>query len=59
MGLEALIPMIPWFTEAWLWSKSDYIAEFTSTVYNWDKPHGFCEKVNSAGYDINGVFYCM
>ena len=59
MGLEILIPFIPWFTEAWLWSNSVYIAVVTSTAYHLDKPHGFCEKVNSAGYDIHGVFYCL
>ena len=60
MGLEvALIPFLPWLTEAWLWSKSVYIAVISSTIYHWDKPHGFCENVNSAGYDVGGVFYCL
>tara|TARA_B100001029_G_C14770267_1_gene290844 strand:- start:33 stop:206 length:174 start_codon:yes stop_codon:yes gene_type:complete len=57
MGLEAaIIPFIPWLTEAWLWSKSVYIAVISSTIYHWDKPHGFCETYRQ-GYD--GVFYCL
>jgi hypothetical protein len=39
--IEALIPFLPWLTEAWLWSKSVYIAVTISTIYHWDKPHGF------------------
>ena len=57
MGLEAaIIPFIPWLTEAGLWSKSVYIAVISSTIYHWDKPHGFCETYGQ-GYD--GVFYCL
>ena len=60
MGLiEVLIPFIPRLTYSWLWEKSVYIAVTISTIYHWDKPHGFCEKVNSAGYDYQGVFYCL
>tara|TARA_B100000519_G_C14187046_1_gene411258 strand:+ start:563 stop:742 length:180 start_codon:yes stop_codon:yes gene_type:complete len=55
----AIIPLIPWLTEAWLWSKSIYIAIVSSTIYHWDKPNGFCEKVDRHGYDISGVFYCL
>ena len=55
----AIIPFLPWLTEAWLWTNSIWIAFVSSTVYHWDKPHGFCEKVNSAGYYVGGVFYCM
>ena len=55
----AIIPFLPWLTEACLWTNSIWIAFVSSTVYHWDKPHGFCEKVNSAGYDVGGVFYCM
>jgi hypothetical protein len=55
----AIIPFLPWLTEAWLWSKSVYIAVISSTIYHWGKPNGFCENVNSAGYDVGGVFYCL
>ena len=52
MGLEVIIPFLPWFTEAWLWSKSVYIAVISSTIYHWDKPHGFCTEamMSSQGY---------
>ena len=55
----AIIPFLPWLTEAWLWTNAVYIAIVSSTIYHWGKPNEFCEKVNSAGYDIGGVFYCM
>ena len=57
--IEALIWFLPWLTEAWLWEKSVHIAIISSTIYHWDKPNYFCEKVNSQGYDIGGVFYCL
>ena len=58
MGIiEASIWFLPWFTEAWLWSKSVYIAVGVSTIYHWNEPHGFCEKVNALGHD--GPFYCL
>ena len=56
MIIEGAIWFLPWLTEAWLWSKSVYIAVISSTIYHWDKPHGFCETY-SRGYD--GVFYCL
>ena len=57
--IEALIWFLPWLTEAWLWEKSVHIAIISSTIYHWYKPNYFCEKVNSQGYDIGGVFYCL
>ena len=57
--IEAIIWFLPWLTEAWLWEKSINIVVITSTIYHWDKPNGFCENVNSQGYDVAGVFYCL
>ena len=54
MILEALIPFIPWLTEAWLWSISDYKAMTISTIYHWDKPHGFCTEALKASQG-----YCL
>ena len=52
MILEVIIPLIPWLTESWLWEKSVYIAVTISTIYHWDKPHGFCTQamMSSQGY---------
>ena len=44
---------ISWIAlEAWLWKNSVYIAIVTSTIYHWDKPHGFCTEamMASQGY---------
>ena len=57
--IESIIWFLPWLTEAWLWEKSINIVVITSTIYHRDKSSGFCENVNSAGYDIGGVFYCQ
>ena len=52
MGLEGILWFLPWFTEAWLWEKSVYITVTISTIYHWDKPHGFCTQamMASQGY---------
>ena len=52
--LEVLIPFIPWLTYSWLWEKSVYIAVTISTIYHWDKPHGFCTAAEIAKYG-----YCL
>ena len=59
MGLEIITPFIPWLTWSWLWENLIWITLVSSTIYHWDKPHGWCENVNSAGYDMSGVFYCL
>ena len=59
MGLEIITPFIPWLTWSWLWENLIWITLVSSTIYHWDKPHGWCENVNSAGYDMHGVFYCL
>ena len=47
-----IIWFLPWFTEAWLWENSIWIALISSTIYHWDKPHGFCTQamMASQGY---------
>ena len=58
MGLiEGTIWFLPWLTEAWLWEKSINIVVGISTLYHWDKHHGFCEKYGVGGWD--GPFYCL
>ena len=57
MGLEGIIWFLPWLTEAWLWSKSVYITVTVSTIYHWDKSHGFCNEIDASGFD--GVFHCL
>ena len=59
MIIEGIIWFLPWLTEAWLWEKSMNIILISTTIYHWDKPNGFCENVNSKGYDVGGVFYCL
>ena len=59
MIIEGIIWFLPWLTEAWLWEKSMNIILISTTIYHWDKPNGFCENVNSQGYDVGGVFYCV
>ena len=54
MGFEVLIPFIPWLTYSWLWEKSIYIVLTISTIYHWDKPHGFCTEAQLAAQG-----YCM
>ena len=55
MGLEVVIPLIPWLTEAWLWENSVKIAIIGTILFN--KPHNWCVDYDSQGYD--GIFYCL
>ena len=50
MGLEVLIPFIPWLTWSWLWKNSIWIALISSTIYHWDKPHGFCSVASGCPF---------
>ena len=50
LGFEVIIPFIPWLTWSWLWEKSIWIALISSTIYHWDKPHGFCTVVSGCRF---------
>ena len=50
MGLEVLIPFIPWLTWSWLWENSIWIVLTSSTIYHWDKPHGFCTVMSGCPF---------
>ena len=55
MILEALIPLIPWLTESWLWEKSVNLAIGFTLIFS--KPRNWCIDYDAAGYD--GIFYCL
>ena len=55
MILEALIPLIPWLTESWLWEKSVNIAIISTIIFT--KQRNWCVDYDSQGYDT--LFYCL
>ena len=55
MGLEAVIWLLRFLTEAWLWEKSVNIAIGLTVLFG--KRRNWCNEYDSQGYD--GIFYCL
>ena len=56
MTIEAaIIPFLPWLTEAWLWEYSVKIAIVSTVIFT--KPRNWWVDYDSQGYDT--LFYCL